>query len=387
MNSYLVISVSGRNIYRFLNKCKKNNINILSINYVSHKQILIKININDYNKLLKIKSFYKLKIINKKGKIKFKEIINKNKILLISFIIGIIFLIFLSNIIFSINIESDNIKLNKKIIKELNYYGIKKYNFKKNYKQLQKIKKHLLNEFKDNIEWLEITNIGTKVEVKLVERKKNKITKEDSYTNIIAKKSGIIKKIYAEDGQKIVDINTYVNKGDIIISGTIMKGEEEKNYVHAKGKIYAEVWYNVTIDFPLKYTEKLYTNNKAKRFYIKLNDKYISNNKFSSFERKTIKKLESNIVPFEIGIENQKEVKIINDKYNIKEAKLKAIERAKEKVLQTLDKDEYILDEKVLKFNQKNSTIELEIFFSCMEEISKEETFVPTKEIEEENKE
>ena len=387
MNSYLIINVNGKNIYNFLKKCKKNNINILRITYISHKQILIKINSNDYNKLLKIKSFYKIKIINTKGKIKLNEILNKNKILLICFIIGIIFLIFLSNIIFSINIESDNNNLKKRLIKELDFYGIKKYKFKKNYSELQKIKNKLLNDYRDNIEWLEITNNGTKVDIKLVERKKNKEKENEEYTNIVAKKSGIIKKIYAENGQKKVDINTYVSKGDIVISGIIMKGEEEKKYVHASGKVYAEVWYNVTIDFPLKYTEKIYTNNKVKRFYIKINDKYISNNKYNNFERKTINKLSSNIVPFEIGIETQKEVKIINDKYSMNKAKIKAIEKAKEKVLQNLDKEEYIINEKVLNFNKKNSTIELEIFFSCMEEISKEEKFVPSKELNVENKE
>ena len=238
----------------------------------------------------------------------------------------------------------------------------------------------MLNDFKDNIEWLEITNKGTKVEIKIVERKKNKLKESEEYTNIVAKKSGIIKKIYAENGQKLVDINTYVNKGDIIISGTIMKGEEERKYVHAKGKVYAEIWYNVIIDFPLRYTEKKYTNNSTKRLYIKLNDKYITKSKYRAFERKTIKKLSSNIVPFEIGIENEKEVKIINDRYSINMAKIKALEKAKEKILQSLDKDEFILDEKPLNFKEKNSTIELEIFFSCLEEISKEESFIPQNE-------
>lgn len=380
MNSYLIISVTGRNITRFLISCKNNNINILKIKNISHKQIIIKIYEKDYNKLCKIKRFYKFEIINSSGLLKYKQLIKKNKILLVCLFIGIIILIFLSNIIFNVKVISNNIELNNKILKELNYYGINKYKFKKKYNELQIIKNKLLYDLKDKIEWLEITDNGTSYEIKIVERKKNKIQDKKEYTNIVAGKSGIIKKIYAEDGQKIVDINTYVNKGDIVISGTIMKGEEEKDYVKAKGRIYAEIWYNVTIDFPLKYSEKLYTNNKSNRFYVKLNNKYISKSKYKSFERKTIKNLKSNIVPFEVGIEREKEVKIINDKYSIKEAKIRAKEKAREKVLQTLDNGEYILDEKILKFTEKNSKIELEMFFSCLEEISKEETFIPNKE-------
>ena len=380
MNSYYIVLVKGKNPNNFLHKCNLNNINILNIKNISKNEILIKININDVNKLLKIKSIYKIKIINSRGLLKLKELLYRNMILILFFILGIIFLSVLSNTIFDVQIISDNINLNKKVEKILNQNNIRKYQFQKNYKELNKIKKIILNEFKDEIEWIEITNKGTKTEVKLVERKLSKKEKIKNYTNIIAGKSGVVRKIYAEDGQKQIELNTYVNKGDIIISGIILKDEDIKDYVHAKGKVYAEVWYNVTIEFPLKYQEKIYTNNKCTRIYMKLSNKYISLNKYNDFERKKKYYLKNNIVPFEIGIEEEREVKIINDRYSIKEAKIKAIEKAKEKVLQTLDNDEYIISEKPLKFKEKNSKIVLEMFFSCFEEISKEEEIIPEDE-------
>lgn len=380
MNSYYIVLVKGKNPNNFLHKCNLNNINILNIKNISKNEILIKININDVNKLLKIKSIYKIKIINSRGLLRLKELLYRNMILILFFILGIIFLSVLSNTIFDVQIISNNINLNKKVEKILNQNNIRKYQFQKNYKELNKIKKIILNEFKDEIEWIEITNKGTKTEVKLVERKLSKKEKIKNYTNIIAGKSGVIRKIYAEDGQKQIELNTYVNKGDIIISGIILKDEDIKDYVHAKGKVYAEVWYNVTIEFPLKYQEKIYTNNKCTRIYMKLSNKYISLNKYNNFERKKKYYLKNNIVPFEIGIEEEREVKIINDRYSIKEAKIKAIEKAKEKVLQTLDNDEYIISEKPLKFKEKNSKIVLEMFFSCFEEISKEEEIIPEDE-------
>ena len=373
MNSYLIIKVYGKNINRFLYRCKDNKINILNISTISHKEVIIKINQKDYEKLVNIKSFYDLTIIRSSGFLKFKEMINKNKIFIVSSIIGIVFLIFLSNIIFTIEIISDNSNLNNKIMKELNNNGIKKYSIKKTYYEIEKIKNKIKEKYKDYVEWIEITNIGTKYEVNIVERKKNNLEENNEFTNIVAKKSGIVKKIYAENGQKQVEINTYVNKGDIIISGSIMKGEETKEYVHAKGKVYAEIWYDVNIEFPLNYTEKKYTNNTSKNFYIKINDKYYGIDKYKNFERKNILSLKNRLIPFEIGIQIQREVKIINDKYSISIAKKKAIDKAKEKILQKLDKDEYILEEKVLNFSKNSSTIKLDMFFVCFEEISKEE--------------
>ena len=380
MNSYYIVSIKGKNINNFLHKCNQNNINILRIKNISNKEILITINTYDINKLFKIKSIYKIKIMNSKGALKLKEILNRNLILIIFFFLGIIFLSVLSNTIFNVQIIGDNKELNEKIEKILNQNGIRNYQFKKSYKELNKIKNNIMEEFKNEIEWIEITNVGTKVEVKIVERKLPVKNTSKEYTNIVAGKSGVIRKIYAEEGEKQVLLNTYVNKGDIIISGEITKEEDVKKYVHAKGKVYAEVWYNVTIEFPLKYKEKIYTKNKCKRLYMKLSDKYISLSKYKTFERKKLHSLKNKRVPFEIGIEEEREVKIINDKYSINEAKIKAIEKAKEKVLQTLDNNEYIISEKPLNFKEKNSKIVLEMFFSCFEEISKEQKLIPKDE-------
>lgn len=380
MNSYLIIKVEGRDTEKFIFRCKKNNINLLKIERISRKEILIKINSKDYDNLNKIKSIYKLTIISNEGYLKFKESINKNKTFIIMSILGLLFLMYLSNTIFSINIISTNKDLNLKIIKELSSYGIKKYHLKKSYDKIEKIKTKIINKYNDNIEWIEITDIGTKYEVKVVERKKQQNNIDEEYTNIVAKKAGVVKKIYAEDGIKVIEPNTYVNKGDIVISGAITKDEEVKKYVHAKGKVYAEVWYDVNIEFPLEYTEKKYTNNNKKSFYIKIGKDYISKNSYKNFERKKIISLKNRLVPFEVGIENQKEIKIINDKYSINEAKIKAKEKAKEKILQSLDKEEYILDEKTLNFYKKNSKIVLDMFITCYEEIGKEEKIEPIKE-------
>ena len=143
MNSYLIIKVEGKIIEKFILRCKKNNINLLKIERISNKEIIIKINSKDYENLNKIKSIYTLTIINNEGYLKFKEELNKNKVFIIMAILGLLFLIYLSNTIFSVNIISMNKDLNEKIIKELDSYGIKKYHLKKSYDSIEKIKKKI----------------------------------------------------------------------------------------------------------------------------------------------------------------------------------------------------------------------------------------------------
>ena len=83
MNSYLIIKVEGKIIEKFILRCKKNNINLLKIERISNKEIIIKINSKDYENLNKIKSIYTLTIINNEGYLKFKEELNKNKVFII----------------------------------------------------------------------------------------------------------------------------------------------------------------------------------------------------------------------------------------------------------------------------------------------------------------
>jgi len=269
LNNKLIISVKG-NINKFLLKC---NINLLKVRYISNEEIIITINESDYKKLLKIYGF-KYHIKNKKGFIKIKELIYIYKYFIYSFIIGFVLLIFLSNIIFDINVICDNKKLKELIEKELINYDIEKFKLKKSYKKNEIIKKEIIKKYKDKIEWLEIKNNGVKIEVNVLERKIKKEKNNNEIYNIIAKKSGFIKKVVVEDGIKIIEENNYVSKGDIIISSDIYLNEELKERKNAKGKVYAEVWYKVKVEYPLNTLEKEYTNKDKNIIYFKINNNY-----------------------------------------------------------------------------------------------------------------
>lgn len=367
-NDKLVISVKG-NINKFLLKC---NVNLLKIKYISNKEINITIYEKDYNKLLKIYGF-KYKIINKRGLIKLKELYKVYNIFIYSCLFGFIMLIFLSNIIFKVEIICDNEELKNIINKELINNNITKYKVKRNYKSNEVIKDKILNKYKDKIEWLEIKNVGVNVVVNVLERKINKDKENITYNNIVASKSGFIKKIIVEDGVKVIDENNYVNKGDIIISSDIFLNEELKNRVDSNGKVYAEVWYKVKVDYPLNYIEKRYTNKTRIIPFIKINNKYYELFKYKNYDRKKLLSSSDKLTNISFGLEKIRKIDIINKKYNNKEAKKLAINKGKEELNKKLSKDEYIIDEKTLKFNTNGSKISIDIFFSVYEEISKKE--------------
>jgi len=287
---------------------------------------------------------------------------------------GLFILYLLCNTIFEVKINSDNEDLVNKINASLYENNIVKYKKKISFNEIQKIKEKILEENKENLEWIEIIEDGCNYIVEVTQRIKGS-TKDDnkSPSNIVASKDGLIKHISLINGVKIKDVNDYVKKGDVIISGEIFHGEKLVNTTNAKGFVYAEVWYTTTVTIPFKYKEYVDTGKKVNRYYLKFNDKEMTivgkYNNESSMSNKILV-LNKPYLPFDIYKE---EIKIYkyktflvdeNDAYNI------AIEKADYNVNKTLDSDEYIIDKKVLKKVVNSSKMILEVFYKVYENIS-----------------
>lgn len=227
--------------------------------YFTNGICYVKVNLDNYKKIKNVKTCYNIKIINVYGLKKIEMLLKDNFIFLMFSFIGIILIYFLSNVIFSVNIVHSDIKLRKLIISELEKYDIKKYSFVKDYDYLQKVKKKILEDNKTSIEWLEIERIGTSYEINVEKRIINDKEEEPNLRHVVAKKSGIIMKIVAENGEIIKKKNDYVKAGDIIISGEIHKNDEVVDNIPASGSVYAEVWYKVKVEMPISYKEELLT--------------------------------------------------------------------------------------------------------------------------------
>jgi len=370
------IKVTGKNIERFVKRLYKNNIEILSLKYIDRKTITLTIYFEEYDKVMKLKSIYKINKIGYKGIIKIKRNLYKNRFIIASLILGYFVVLFLSNIIFEVQVVHSSLDIRTLVTKELNKYNIKKYSFKKSFNKLSEISNKILEDNKDKIEWIAIENIGTYVQVKVEERKLNSKVEEYPMQNIVASKSGIIKKVTAKNGVIVKNINDYVTKDDIVISGKIMDtyGDEVLDKVSAIGSVYAEVWYTVDLEYPLVYTKDTKTNNKKDVYEIE-----ILNNKFQLFSLDDYEHsitsskiiISSPLLPFRLLKTHKQEIIKEDNVYLPEEALIKSMEVAREKIKSKLDKDEYIIKEKKLSFYQKDSKIVVEMFFSVYENIGK----------------
>lgn len=372
-SSSIKIKVIGRNINNFLKRLINNNINIEKVIPISHKEIDLIINYQDLDKVLKLKTIYNIKIVRYYGKLRIIKRIKKDIFILSSLLISLLLIYTLSNIIFKIEVIHSNNNIIKLVTKELEDNGIKKYKFVKNYQEIEKIKNKILEENKDTLEWLEIIREGTKYTIRVEERIINNKPKDNKIYNIVASKNAVIKNIYAESGEKIRSINTYVKKGDIIISSDITLPNNEKISKTASGKVQGEVWYNINIEYPYQYHEIKYTGNKKKVLVLNLLNKRISFfdfHKYKTFNRNIKYIFNNNITPISLIYEDEYETNIINEVYDYNTAREKAITKAKEKILEKYPNIKDITNIKIIKEEDKKNKISLNLFVTCLEDIT-----------------
>lgn len=376
LKSKIKLNIKGKNINRFIMRLHNNKIEILKCINKNKEEIDIIIYEKDYEKLKQIKTIYNIEKLNTYGIIKIKKKLNLNKYLIISMILGLIILKTLTSIIFKIEIIYNDQETINFIRNELKQYGITEKTFKKSYKKIQTIKENIINKHRDKIEWLEIETLGTKYIVRLEMRKLEEKKEEKQNRNIIAKKDAIIKEIKAEHGQIIKEINSYIKKGEIIISGNILDNEVIKDTIPAEGVVFGEVWYETKVTYPFAYKETKELNNLQKVYVIKILNKEIelTKNKYKTkkIEEKNI--LSNNLLPIKLVKQKQIETEEIEEILTTDEAIQKATEKAINQMKNNLKEKEYIINYKILNTNIKESELELNIFFSIYENITDYET-------------
>ena len=364
MNRFIFIEVNN-NIKRFINKCKKYSIELHNLNYINKDKIIVKIDKNDYDLIKKYNYYSEINIYKKIGLDNIKDKIFNQKYFILLFIFLLVFMYFVSNIIFKINVIHSNKNIRELVISELENYGIKKYSYKKSFNELEKIKKQILDNNKNKLEWISITNVGMTTVIRVEERIIDEIKKSKEYCNIISTKDSLITNIYGIKGEIIVNVNDIVKPNDILISGNILLNEENKGYICATGKVMGKVWYNTSITLERVYEKKEYTSKT--RFNFTLNNKILRNIKYKNYDKKYLIKTKY------FSIYKELEYKLKKYKYNEKESIEKALLEIDNKFKSKLGKNGKILNKKILSKSMNNNIVELKLFIITEEDISKQE--------------
>ncbi len=370
--SYYKLRISGKDTKRFIRMLYKRGVFFENITY-TEDSIFVKVDNINYRKIIDIKTIYEISVVKLYGVAKFKDFIKRYFFFLISLLLGTVFLFVLSNAIFDVEVIHSSKQIRDLLYSELEKYAIKKYKFAISFKKQEEIVEMILENNKDKLEWLEIERVGVKYKVRVEQRVMNDPIENIDKRHIVAKKDGTILSISAENGEIVKKTNSYVRKGEIIISGNLKKGEEVISTTSAKGRVFAEVWYMVTVELPFQYKEISKTGNNKKVLAVSILGNNYNILDFKPYKSKNIEELitiRDGLSLFKISFNDEEELNIIDEVYDITNVDLIVERLAKEKIESMLSKEDKIISQKKLKTEEKNSKIVSEVFFKVYEDIT-----------------
>lgn len=374
--SHYIIKIEGRRPNSLLSL-----LIILKIPFIKKKEtkdyLILEIEEEYFQKIKKLAPTYEITILKRTGKAYLIHLYKTKKIFLYSIIFAFLVIILLTNIIFSVRVVETDKEIKDMILTDLRENGITRFRFKVSYKRKEAIREKILEKEKDYLEWLEIEEIGTMYQVKVIRRINNPKEEELKPRSIVAKKKGRITRIEADYGEVTTKKNDVVDKGDTLISGLIKNKEEIKTKVAARGKVYAEVWYQVNLNLPTIYQEEIKTGNKKNTLEIIFLDKNIFISELFKYNNSISKEtvLYNNpLIPFRISFTKKEEIKLKQVAYQDDKTLKKIKKLAVDKLKQRIGNDIKILSINVLKKKASADKIEVELFFKVEEDITSYES-------------
>lgn len=386
LRGYVIIKVEGLTLERFLNLATTSDIYLWDIKRLDNLTLEVKVSIEGFKALKKIvkKVGCKVELVDKKGipfilyRLKYRKMLGFGLIIFLSIIL------FLSSLIWSIDIIGNEQTSRDDITEILDREDIKtgriKYKIDTDY-----LKRLLLNEF-DNFSFLSVEIKGTKliIEVKEQDLLPEKI-EGDNPCNIVAGKKGVIVKTIAKNGKSVVQKGDIVNEGQTLITGKISDGYDEDLtsdedlkediYVHAEGEVLAKTIYSYRLDESIVKTVEEETGEVYERSRIKIGEKEVQFSKgeipFINYveEVREVKLFGNSLdLPFKFLIYKYKEIELEEVKQNMEFLKQTAYIKAIEELNKQLPKDVEIVSKDV-KYDIEGDVLYTQIIIEAIEDI------------------
>ena len=381
---YYEIEIEGMFLQRFVNLCKSKSIAIIDSKIMKSTVLKLKILIEDFEDIkdicLKTNSIYEIK--KEKGLPLFIKKYKKRKGFAIAILAIAIFIyinsLFIWNIDINLNGEFKNVSKEKieELLKE-NEIKMGTLKSKVNIKSLQN--KIYLNF--EEISWMDIDIKGTNL-ILNAEKIVEKIEDDDkdvliNTNQIIADKSGVIKKITVYSGTKMKNAGDQVSVGDILVIGEIEGKYLGKRDVFARADIVLENQIKYEKECTLEIEEKEKTGNVQKNVEFYINNFKINLHKsllnFENYdtirESRKLKLFSNYYLPIEIVIYRFEEMKSVKKIYTKEELESKMLTEIKEEFENQYDVSSFENIEIDKKSILENGKLKLTVVYNVQEKI------------------
>jgi similar to stage IV sporulation protein len=373
---YAIIIVEGLKIERFINMAISNGIYIWDIKKQSYTSISAKIGLENFGRMREIvrRTDCTIEIKEKRGLPFMWKNLKRHKLFAASVLILIVTIYIMCSYIWMIEVVGTKNIDPKTVLEIVNNEGLKE-GVRKSQLDKHSIENRVLIKM-STLSWVGIQIRGTKATIEVVEKREEPelISKQDS-CDIVASKSGIINKILVLNGDGVVKDGDTVKKGQVLVTGTIIRENTETRLVHSLAQITARTWYEDAEEMELQQIEYKETGREATHYMLKVLNKEIGLKKSVPYSEYNETREEKNIISFGDYIFP---VKLISNKFQelvkvpktltIEQAKKRCEERLDERLKLQLSENAVVLDKKIVYYEEKKS-VKAKITVEILEEI------------------
>ncbi|SDC72385.1 similar to stage IV sporulation protein [Paenibacillus sp. UNCCL117] len=385
LQGFVRVEVTGGRPERLVNLLSEKRMSVWDIRYLDQHRITFHITVRDFFRLRPLlkETGSGLRIRGKEGMPFWLDKLEKRKFFaigLLGFVIGIYLL---SSMVWQVKVEGNETITPERILQAAKEEGIFRTQWKFRLREPSELARGLQSRLPDAA-WIGVEVRGTHVIVKVVEARIPVKPPLMNPRHLVASKNALVTDIFAEKGRPLVKPNTYVRKGDILISG-LLGDETNTQTVVASGTVKGIVWYKPTVEVPLVRSYKVYTGESKLRSYLVLGSRAVQLTGYGSMpfeqtetiqDRKSLS-WRSYVLPIGWLKEKVMEVQIQEHPLEAKEAAAIGLEQAKASILSESGKGSRVISEKILHEKAENGKVYMEVLLEVEEPIAVEQPIVP----------
>ncbi|GGH84974.1 hypothetical protein JOD43_003223 [Pullulanibacillus pueri] len=395
---HVTVIIKGRLIEPFLNQAVREGIEIWDVKRINEQKIECAIMLRDVKALKPLlkKTECRVHFKDRYGLPFVLQRLMSRSGIVIGILLAFAIIFILSNMVWAININGADPKVEQEIQSILKKKHIHVGSLEFLLPSLNSIETELSSQL-NKVTWVGVSKHGTTYRIDVVQKELPKKEKETGPRDLVATKEGTIQRVYVEKGQSMVEPDQVVQKGDTLVSGTIGK-TEDPGFVSAKGKVIAETWYHSTTEVPLDTSYQTYTGSTYTKHQLTLFgwDAPLWGLKSKPFDKykKEVNRKKLHFLFWDLPISYKKTEYREYDKTSrpLTETEALTIGKtdAKNHLLAGLPEGSKVINEKVRTKRIKDGKLMLTIFFTVHEDIAEPRSFLPKerkKEIEKKNEE
>jgi len=387
---YVTFSVKGDQLAAFFHRCSQEQLLLWDITLVNKKEAEAKVYATEFKKLTTLAEQLNFEItIKKRHGLSFYFLIlwnEKHKLVAMAF--ASLLLFFLANTVWNIHISGVPTHLETKITEQLKENGVYRGAFRASRTPVETIEGNIMESVPELL-YISVKKRGTIYTIEAVEKKEEKLKERTSPTNLIAQKSGVIKKMLIKEGQAVVNVNDFVKKGEVLVKGNMNLSESPDDedeeteetideLVTSEGDIYANTWYEVTVSSNLYTSLEQLQGDKITHYYVNFGKLRIPIFIWPKIKYEQVEVINEQI-PIQI-LKRKLPITIIKqttyDKNTIEivrsqeEAKEMGVEHALEDLQNKLGTDAEIIKYYILHEAVDNGKVKLRLYVSALENIA-----------------